>query len=218
MLKDYKKLFGSILTAFTLFSLLAVTPLYAAELKNSSLNDNDIESSIDKDYPLLLWNPKETPQVYGVSAKDLTGVKLLSPVRIVTKDISNTDLINKEALYVLHFPMVNNSGKIFAIYTIIKTDSNVNATMGVDFAPLLEKVKNDGTANVVLIQNENGIFTLSEAGMTLPLNSNTHSAKSDILSSVKQMFNCPDVLLGLDETNNTYSIMADQATPHIIML
>lgn len=34
MLKDYKKLFGTILTAFTLFSLLAVTPLYAAELKN----------------------------------------------------------------------------------------------------------------------------------------------------------------------------------------
>lgn len=87
---------------------------------------------------------------------------MLSPVRIVTKDISNTDLINKEALYVLQFPMVNNSRKIFAIYTIIKTDNNVNATMGVDLAPLLEKVKNDGTANVVLIQNENGIFTLSE--------------------------------------------------------
>lgn len=34
--------------------------------------------------------------------------------------------------------------------------------MGADFAPLLEKVKNDGTANVVLIQNVNGIFTLSE--------------------------------------------------------
>jgi len=211
MSKDYKKLFGSIITAFTLLSLLAVTPLYAAEARNSSLNDSDIELSIEKDYPLLLWNLKETPQVYGVSAKDLTGVKLLSPVRIVTKDISNPDLTNKEALYVLHFPMVNNSGKIFAIYTIIKTDNNVNATMGVDFAPLLEKVKNDGTANVVLIQDENGIFALSEAGKTLPLNSNTHSAKSDILSSVTQMSDCPYVFLGLDETNNTYSIMADQA-------
>jgi hypothetical protein len=211
MSKDYKKLFGSIITAFTLFSLLAVTPLYAAEARNSSLNDSDIESSIEKDYPLLLWNLKETPQVYGVSAKDLTRVKLLSPVRIVTKDISNTDLTNKEALYVLHFPMVNNSGRIFAIYTIIKTDNNVNATMGVDFAPLLEKVKNDGTANVVLIQDENGIFALSEAGKTLPLNSNTHSAKSDILSSVTQMSDCPYVFLSLDETNNTYSIMADQA-------
>jgi len=63
MSKDCKKLFGSIITAFTLFSLLAVTPLYAAEARNSSLNDSDIESSIEKDYPLLLWNLKETPMV-----------------------------------------------------------------------------------------------------------------------------------------------------------
>ena len=56
---------------------------------------------------------------------------------------------------------MNESGEIFAVFTIIKTEDGVNSTLGIDFAPMLNKAKVDGIEEVILCQNINGLFVSS---------------------------------------------------------
>lgn len=211
MLKRCGTLLRKLLVLCLTFSLLNTMLIYAAGANDAPLSKTDIESSIKKDFPLLLWNLKENPSVYGLSQEDLLGVKLLSPVRFVTNETSENELASEGELYALHFPMINTKGKIFAIYTIIKTDNHVNATMGVDFAVLLERLKNEGVKNTVLVQNENGIIALTENGRTVSLNGNESSIDQATLSLKENFANYPYVSLNLEVINEEYSDKAEIA-------
>ena len=211
MLKRYRMLLKRLVAICLVFGLLNVMPVYATESSGSSLNETDIESSIEKDFPLLLWSLQQAPSVYGLSQEDLSGVKLLSPVRFVTGETSEDDLVNQKGLYALYFPMMNSNGEIVAIYTIIKTDNYVNATMGVDFAPLLEQLRNEGISDVVLAQDENGIFALTENGRSVYLDGNEITRNSVALNLEYDSTNYPYVSLNLETINENYSDKAEQA-------
>lgn len=211
ILKRYRMLLKRLVAICLVFGLLNVMPAYATESSGSSLNETDIESSIEKDFPLLLWSLQQAPSVYGLSQADLSGVKLLSPVRFVTGETSEDDLVNQKGLHALYFPMMNSNGEIVAIYTIIKTDNYVNATMGVDFAPLLEQLRNEGISDVVLAQDENGIFALTENGRSVYLDGNEITRNSAALSFEYDSTNYPYVSLNLEAINENYSDKAEQA-------
>lgn len=213
MKMNRNKIMGFIMAATMTFSLTGAMQTSAAQNTCPSLNDTDISSSISKDYPLLLWNLKNTPQIYGLSASDLNHVKLLSPARFITGDLTDSAFASKSDLYSLHFPTVNQSGKIIAIYTIIKTDDGVNATMGTDFAPMLESAKNSSVGEVFLVQDESGLMAVSNDGAVFALDGNKLPENRSALSADKReaFLDYTYIELQLDKVDSTYTGKAEQA-------
>lgn len=124
----------------------------------ATLTDKDILSTIIRDYPNLISKLKKSPETEGYNEADLKNISFLNPVAILnSRQISDISRIN-EVMNTLHFPMINKSGEIFAIYSISISDAGLTSTLGKSFAPMLEKARLDGVEQAVIRRSGNDVF------------------------------------------------------------
>lgn len=210
-----RKILSYILTAIGVLSILSATScqsVSAPENTTDSISQDDISAAIKQDYPALISSLKNAAESFGFALTDLSGICFLNPVRFITPEYSLDDLQQGKNLHILHFPLMNENGEIFAVFTIIKTEEGVNSTLGIDFAPMLNKAKFDGIEEVILCQNINGLFVSSTDNQyILNMQLDKVPAVDGMQITESKLLGCPWVILNLCEINQAASEGAQQA-------
>lgn len=173
--------------------------------KSEALTEQDIELSLEKDFPVLFSNLKENPELFGVSEKDLSGIKLLYPVRFVV--ISDGKVVGEKDPYILYLPMINDNQEIFSVYSILKNDNQISATIGIDFAPMLQGAKNFGITEAVLIQNNNILLLQGKEGILIDLNGNKITNDEELSSTMSwnELTANPYTVINLTQIHDIFS-------------
>lgn len=189
--------------------LMIKSQIFSAVFNTGPLTEEEIFSAIREDYPALVSSIKADPEAYGYKSADLEGIRFLNPVRFITADYSSDDLGSGKKLTTLHIPLINESQKILAIFTVIKSDSGINCTIGVDFAPMLNRAKQDGIMKAALLQTTSGLFAASlEGGYILDRNLEQVSGFSELQTLKLKSAAGPYVIIDLWAVNQTLTEVA----------
>lgn len=117
------KLLSYVLTVVFMLSILFATScrsVSTAEISSDSISLDDVSAAIKHDYPVLISSLKDSPEAFGFESTNLSGICFLNSVRFITPEYSVDDLQQGKNLHTLHFPLMNENGEIFAVFTIIK--------------------------------------------------------------------------------------------------
>ena len=86
-------------------------------------------------------------------------VTILKPVEFYLKDEESLE----EGL-ILHLPVMDDTNSIRCIFDIIFSDDGYCATIGTDFAPLLNEAFHHFGGNIVLLQDEYELYAVADVG------------------------------------------------------
>lgn len=186
------------------------------------ISDSDIYESLKRDYASLYESIVYDPEAFGLMSKDLEGLNLMQAIRFITPETTGNELKNNVNNHVLHIPIVNERGVIVLIYSVIKTEDGLSTTLGVDFAPMLNYALQLGFSEVVLLQDEYGLYTRDvKSQNSLRMNgsevlqSHNQEVSSSVLLNIdaSDLVNTPYVVLSL---NNVDSKLTELVAQHTI--
>lgn len=178
----------------------------ASTMGSAGITPEEIETAVRVDYPFLLYTVHKYPEEFGLGERDLEAVQLLSPLRIITPGHKLAELRQGKALNVVHLPLIDETGSIFAVQTILKVEGAVNSTMGIDFAPQLETLRVAGVTQAVVFQDEAGIHALDLAAAADPVGRSLgQAANAEALESI------PYAVISLTQPDGRLSLLAKEA-------
>lgn len=141
-------------------SLGFTTQVFAADISTgATTTNNDVKEIISENFGHMLDSVLKRADMYGISADNFDDFMILNPVSFNT---FGEEIIDSES--VLHFPVADETGKICLIYDVIFTDNGYSATIGTDFAPLLNSIYQENVTTMVLIQDEYSFYAVSNSG------------------------------------------------------
>ena len=117
----------------------------------------DLTEIISENFGYMLDSVLRDAEVYGVSAQDFESFSILNPVTFNSMDDEGSDSDT-----IFHFPVADKNGKICLIYDIILTENGYTATIGPDFAPLLNSAYENGTTELLLVQDEYTFYAVDD--------------------------------------------------------
>ena len=138
-------------------SLGFTTQVFAADIGTSTTTKNDVKEIISENFGYMLDSVLNRAEIYGLQAKNFGNFEILNPVTFNTLD-EEID----ESTMILHFPIADGTGNICLIYDVIFTENGYSATIGADFAPLLNSIYQEDITSVVLIQDEHSFYAVSD--------------------------------------------------------
>ena len=141
-------------------SLGFTTQVFAADIGTSTTTKNDVKEIISENFGYMLDSVLNRAEIYGLQAKNFGNFEILNPVTFNTLD-EEID----ESTMILHFPIADGTGNICLIYDVIFTEDGYSATIGADFAPLLNSIYQEDITSVVLIQDEHSFYRVQQASV-----------------------------------------------------
>ena len=141
-------------------SLGFTTQVFAADISTgATTTNNDVKEIISENFGHMLDSVLKRADMYGISAENFDDFMILNPVSFNTfgEEINDSESV-------LHFPVADETGKICLIYDVIFTDNGYSATIGTDFAPLLNSIYQENVTTMVLIQDEYSFYAVSNSG------------------------------------------------------
>lgn len=116
--------------------------------------NNNITYAIEDHFGSLALEIIDNPNVYEVESTDFSDIEILNEVDIKDINVQSIYSLNEseDDYEVTNLPVVIN-GKIELILSLINTDEGYNATLGKDFAPLLNEVQLNGDNEVSILQD-----------------------------------------------------------------
>ena len=151
------------LCALLVFALTIgfTTQVFATDISTTApTSNNDLKEIISENFGHMLDSVLNRAEFYGVSAENFDDFVIMDPVSFNTLD-EDEEIDDSEA--VLHFPIADETGEICLIYDVIITDHGYSATIGSDFAPLLNSIYQDNATSVALIQDEYSFYAISDS-------------------------------------------------------
>ncbi len=116
----------------------------------------------------------------------------------------------------VYLPVVDGTNQVAAIFTVMKENGRISATLGTDFAPLLNQAIDQNELEVLLLQDGNTLLAVSAEGDVFTLhgrNTGPNSAyRSPIESSMLSFdLDSDEAVLRLGEINEPFTALADNA-------
>lgn len=150
-----KKISSFIISVMMIFSISSEA--YATELTNQEITESDIISIIENDFGDLFTEVIEYREEYELDnfiddSIDTKDIKILNEIDINDISFLNDSNASTQNYPVKHLPVTANNN-IIMIFDIIKTENGYSTTLGTDFAPLLNKAKQDGNTSINLYQD-----------------------------------------------------------------
>lgn len=109
----------------------------------------------------LMGNVIEHPNLYGVDDIEVSDLKVLNEVKIYNLKDNNKDVKENKENSVTNYPVMIDDD-IELIFAVIKKDGERTATLGTDFAPLLNLAKHNGAKEVKVIQDEYTFYAITD--------------------------------------------------------
>lgn len=143
--------------------LMVIVFSLCSTIQVSALSVNDSPDQIDytikaiffENFGHMIESVIRKSEIYGIDANDFDDFTILNPVSF--NCIGEVDGDSS----ILHFPVMDETGNICLIYDIIISNNGYSATIGTDFAPLLNAAYNAGCSSVVLIQDESSFYAIN---------------------------------------------------------
>lgn len=139
-------------------SLGFTTQVFATDIGVSAAAKNDVKKIISENFGHMLDSVLNRAEIYGLQAKSLDNFEILNPVTFNTLREEND-----ESTAILHFPIADGAGNICLIYDVIFTEHGYSATIGADFAPLLNSIYQEDITSIVLIQDEHSFYAIGDS-------------------------------------------------------
>ena len=204
-----KKFLAALIAILMLLSL-SVSGFAAGGANGSVVTTADIETCIEKHYGFLMRHFLEHSEIYGVELADPSELSLLSPVAFRNAEGGGSNA------QVVYLPVVDGTNQVAAIFTVMKENGRISATLGTDFAPLLNQAIDQNELEVLLLQDGNTLLAVSAEGDVFTLhgrNTGPNSAyRSPIESSMLSFdLDSDEAVLRLGEINEPFTALADNA-------
>lgn len=153
-----KKILSLLLSIMIIFGISIET--YAYE-KNDNM-ENNVTFAIEDNFGSLALEIINNAEVYEVGGTDFSNIEILNEVDINNINTQSSYSVNQteDNYEVTNLPVVID-GKIELILSLMKTDEGYNATLGRDFAPLLNEVQLNGDNDVSIIQDGFTLYAIT---------------------------------------------------------
>lgn len=136
-----KKVFGLVLVVLLMLLAGFCFMMMRHGAKGETITQEDVENSMRTDFLSLVGSIRRSPEGMGMEEADLSVLHLLGPVYLVYSDEKAQLEASSLPRSVLSFPLVDARGQIIGVYSVLKSDGEVNANLGGDYASFLEKAR-----------------------------------------------------------------------------
>lgn len=160
--KNFLKRISAILLVFILALSLSATAFAAEDISVANMVDN-IETQVSENFGGLMNNAIKQSERYDIADSSFLELSMLQPIDII--DVSEDAEVIATSHSVVHLPIVDDDGNIVLIFDIVTTENGVTCTLGTDFAPLLNTVKQDDGNTVVVLQDGYFIYAIADNGI-----------------------------------------------------
>lgn len=145
-----KKILSVLLSIMIIFGI----SIEAYAYENNDSMENDVIFAIKDNFGSLALEIIDNAEIYEIENTDFSNIEILNEIVINNMNFQSSYSVNqtKDNYEVTNLPVVID-GKIELILSIMKTDEGYNATLGRDFAPLLNEVQLNGDNEVSIVQD-----------------------------------------------------------------
>lgn len=196
-----KKRLTSFILLLAIVIFLFTTEVNAAQQPLTLTSKATVEEILQKDFGEMLY-------LFNLDCEeplDCDSIVLLNPVDflIVNQENKNSDII-------INIPVMDNSNAIRCIYSIIYSSDGYSTSIGTDFAPLLNEATMRDRDGIVLLQNDSGLYMISESRIFFQNGNKVESLNTDenniLMASIKKNI-VPSNTVSL-EVNQSYTQIA----------
>lgn len=203
----FKRISAIALTLVLTFSLSATA--FAADNISTGNMANNTAVEISENFGNLMNSVMERSERYGIANSDFADFEMLQPINII--DISENAESVATSHSIVHLPIVDDAGRIVLVFDIITTENGVTCTLGKDFAPLLNAVKQDGGNTVVLLQDGYSIYAVADNGIYVQKGqriSDVSEQQANILANIPAVVQSEATTYSLNSVNTEYTQLA----------
>ena len=153
-----KKILSLLLSIMIIFGISIET--YAYEKTDNM--ENNVTFAIEDNFGSLALEIIDNAEVYEIENTDFSNIEILNEVDINNINTQSSYSVNQteDNYEITNLPVVID-GKIELILSLMKTDEGYNATLGRDFAPLLNEVQLNGDNDVSIIQDGFTLYAIT---------------------------------------------------------